>query len=87
MLAADADECAIDLPAGQALGPFDGIRDRPDSLVDVDDDALLQPGGRHSPVAHDRQPPVAAHLADERADFARADVDADEDCFSFHRVV
>ena len=48
---------------------------------------FLRPGGGHGAVAHDRQPAVAAHLADERADLARADVDADEDRFSFHRSV
>ena len=84
VLAADADEGAVDLPAGQALGALDGVRDRADRLVDVDDDALLETGRRDGPVAHDRQPAVAAHLADERADLARADVDADEDRFPFH---
>ena len=87
VLAADADEGAVDLPARQPLGALDRVGDRADGLVDVDDDALLQPGGGHGPVAHDRQPAVAADLADERADLARADVDADEDRFSFHRVV
>ena len=87
VLAADADEGAVDLPARQALGLLDRVRDRADGLVDVDDDALLEPGRRDGPVAHDRQPAVAAHLADEGADLARADVDADEDRFSFHRVV
>jgi hypothetical protein len=38
-------------------------------------------------VAHDRQAPVATHLADERGDLAGADVDADEDRFSFHRLL
>jgi hypothetical protein len=57
-----------------------------DGLVDVDDDALLEPGGRNGPVAHDRQPTVACHLADERAHLARTDVDADEDRFTFHCV-
>ena len=87
MLAADAHEGAIDLPAGQALGALDGVRDGSDRLVDVDDHALLEAGRRHGPVAHDRQTPVATHLADERADLARADIDADEDRFSFHPVV
>ena len=87
VLAADADEGAVDLPAGQALGALDRVRDRADGLVDVDDDALLEPGGGHGAVAHDRQPAVAAHLADEGADLARADVDADQDRFSFHRSV
>ena len=84
VLAADADERAVDLPAGQPLGSLDRVGDRADRLVDVDDDALLQAGRRDGPVAHDRQPAVAAHLADERADLARADVDADEDRFPFH---
>ena len=87
VLAADADEGAVDLPAGQALGALDRVRDRADGLVDVDDDALLEPGGGHGAVAHDRQPAVAAHLTDEGADLARADVDADQDRFSFHRSV
>jgi hypothetical protein len=87
VLSADADECAVDLPAGQALGPLDGFGDRPDRLVDVDDHALLEPGRRHGPVTHDRQAPVAADLPDEGADLAGADVDPDEDRFSFHRVV
>ena len=86
VLAADADEGPVDLPAGQPLGALDRVGDRADRLVDVDDDALLEAGRRHGAVAHDRQPAVAAHLADERADLARADVDADEDRFSFHRV-
>ena len=84
VLAADADEGAVDLPAGQPLGPLDRVRDRADGLVDVDDDALLEAGRGDGPVAHDRQPAVATHLADERADLARADVDADEDRFAFH---
>ena len=87
VLAADADEGAVDLPAGQALGPLDRVRDGADGLVDVDDDALLEAGRGHGAVAHDRQPAVAAHLADERADLAGADVDADEDRFSFHHLV
>ncbi len=87
VLAADADEGPVDLPAGQPLGALDGVRDRADGLVDVDDDALLETRGGHGAVAHDRQPAVAAHLADEGADLARADVDADEDRFSFHRSV
>ena len=87
VLAADPDEGAVDLPARQPLGSLDRVGDRVDGLVDVDDDALLEAGGRDRPVAHDRQPAVAAHLADERADLARADVDADEDRFSFHRSV
>ena len=78
------DEGAVDLPAGQPLRLLDRVRDGTDRLVDVDDDALLEPGSRDRPVAHDRQTPVATHLADERADLARADVDADEDRFSFH---
>ena len=84
MAAADADEGPVDLPAGQALGALDRIGDRTDGLVDVDDDALLEPGGGHRAVAHDRQPPVATDLADERADLRRADVDPDEDRFSLH---
>ncbi len=42
VLAADADEGPVDLPAGQPLGPLDGVGDRADRLVDVDDDALLE---------------------------------------------
>ena len=87
VLAADAHEGAVDLPAGEALRLLDRVRDRPDGLVDVDDDALLEARCRDGPVAHDRQTPVPAHLADEGADLAGADVDADEDRFSFHRVV
>ena len=87
MLAADADEGAVDLPAGQPLGLLDRVGDRADRLLDVDDDALLQAGGGHRAVADDRQAAVAADLADEGADLAGADVDADEDRFSFHRVV
>ena len=44
VLAADADEGAVDLPAGQALGLLDRVGDGADGLVDVDDDALLEPG-------------------------------------------
>ena len=55
VLPTDADERAIDLPAGQALGLLDGVRDRADGLVDVDDHALLETRCRHGPVAHDRQ--------------------------------
>ena len=87
VLSPDAHERAVDLPAREPLGALDRIRDRADRLVDVDDDALLQPRGGDGPVAHDRQPPVAADLADEGAHLAGADVDADEDRFSFHRVV
>ena len=46
VLAADADEGPVDLPAGQALGALDGVGDRADGLVDVDDDALLEAGRR-----------------------------------------
>ena len=42
VLAADADEGPVDLPARQPLGALDGVRDRADGLVDVDDDALLE---------------------------------------------
>ena len=84
VLAADADEGAIDLPARQSFRPLDGISDRSDGLVDVDHDALLQSGGRHRAVAHDREAPVAAHLTDEGTDLGRADVDPDEDRFSLH---
>ena len=45
MLAADADEGPVDLPARQALGPLDRVGDRADGLVDVDDDALLEARG------------------------------------------
>jgi hypothetical protein len=86
VLTADADERPIDLPAGQPFGVFHRGGDRVDRLVDVDDDALLQPGGRHGAVAHDRQLAVPTHLTDERADLARADVDADQDRFTFHRL-
>ncbi len=87
VLPADAHEGPVDLPAGQPLGALDRVRDGPGGLVDVDDDALLEPRRRHRPVAHDRQPAVATHLADEGADLARADVDADEDRFAFHHLV
>ncbi len=87
VLAADPDEGPVDLPAGQAFGPLHGVGDRADGLVDVDDHALLQARRRHRAVAHDRQPAIPADLADERTDLARADVDADEDRFSFHRSV
>ena len=43
VLAADGDERPVDLPARQALGPLDRFGDRSDRLVDVDDDALLEP--------------------------------------------
>jgi hypothetical protein len=85
VLAADADEGPVDLPAGQPLGALDGVGDRPHGLIDVDHDALLEPGSGHGAMTHDRQPPIATHLADEGADLAGADVDADEDRFSFHR--
>ena len=87
VLPADADEGAVDLPARQPLGALDGVGDRADRLVDVDDDALLEPRRRDGPVAHDREPPVAADLADQRADLGRADVDADQDRFPFHLPV
>ena len=86
VLAADGDERPVDLPARQPLGALDRLGDRADRLVDVDDDALLETRRRDGPVAHDRQPAVAAHLADERADLGRADVDPDEDRFSLHRA-
>ena len=85
VLAADADEGPVDLPARQALGVLDRAGDRMDRLVDVDDDALLEPGRRHGALADDRDAAVAAHLADERDDLRRADVDPDQDRFSFHR--
>ena len=87
VVAADADEGAVDLPARQALGTLDGVRDRSDRLVDVDHDALLEPRCRDRPVAHDRESSVAADLADQRADLGRADVDADQDRFPFHLPV
>ena len=52
VLAADADEGAVDLPAGQPLGLLDRVGDRADRLVDVDDDALLEarrPGRSRGP--------------------------------------
>ena len=49
-------------------------------------DALLEPGRGHGAVTHDREAAVTAHLAHQGADLARADVDADEDRFSFHRL-
>ena len=85
MLPADRDERPVDLPAGESLGALDGFRDRADRLVDVDDDALLQPRRRHSAVAHDGHPAVAADLADQGADLGRADIDPDQDRFSLHR--
>jgi hypothetical protein len=81
---ADADEGLVDLPAREALGLLDRVGDRADGLVDVDDGALLEARRGHGPVTDDGDLPVAAHLADERADLARADVDPDED--SFHHV-
>ena len=87
VLPADADEGTVDLPAREPLRALDGVRDRPDRLVDVDHDALLEAGRRHGPVAHDRQAPVPADLADERTDLRRADVDADQDRFPFHLPV
>ena len=42
VLPADADEGAVDLPAREPLGALDGVGDRADGLVDVDDDALLE---------------------------------------------
>ncbi len=42
VLAADADEGPVDLPAGQPFGVLDRAGDRVDRLVDVDDDALLE---------------------------------------------
>src|SRR2546426_953533 len=85
VLAPDRHEGPVDLPAGEPLGAFDGFRDRADRLVDVDDDALLETRRRNGPVAHDRQPAVTTHLADERADLRCADIDSDEDRFSLHR--
>ena len=79
--AADADEGLVDLPARQPLGPLDGVADRADGLLDVDDRAALQPRRRHRAVADDREPAVAPDLADQRADLARADVECDEDPF------
>ena len=52
VLAADADEGAVDLPAGQPLRLLDRVGDRADRLVDVDDDALLEartPGRSRGP--------------------------------------
>ena len=66
----------VELPSGLAR-PLDGVADRPDGLVDVDDHALLEPRGRHRAVTHDREPPVATHLPDQGAHLRRADVDAD----------
>ena len=84
VVAAHAHERAVDLPARQALGALDGVGDRADRLVDVDDDALLEARCRDRAVAHDRESPVAPDLADQRADLGRADVDADQDRFPFH---
>ena len=84
VLPADADEGAVDLPAGQPLGALDGVGDGPDGLVDVDHDGLAQAGRGDGAVAHDGQAAVAADLADQGADLGRADVDADEDRFPFH---
>ena len=86
VLAADADEGAIDLVAGGTLGMLDGPGDRPDRLLDVDDDGLLETAGGHDALANDRQAAVPPHLTDERADLARPDVDSDQHRFAFHSL-
>ena len=86
VLPADADEGPVDRPARQSLGLLHGGRDRLDGLLDVDDHALLQAGRRDRALADDREPAVPADLADERGDLRRADVDPDQDRFSFHVI-
>jgi hypothetical protein len=87
VLAADADERPVDLPAAEALGVLHRRRDGVHGLIDIDDDALLQPGGRHGTLADDRDAAIAADLADQRDDLRRPDVDPDQDRLSFHALV
>jgi hypothetical protein len=87
VLATDRHEGAIDLHAGQPFGLFHGLGDRVHRLVDVDDLALLEAGRGHRALADDGQAAVTPDLADERRHLAGADVDPDEDRFSFHSRV
>jgi hypothetical protein len=50
VLAADADEGAVDLVAGQPLGVVDRSGDGADGLVDVDDDGLRRPLAGTTPL-------------------------------------
>jgi hypothetical protein len=86
-LTADADEGAVDLIAGRALRLLDGAGDRPNRLLDVDDDGFLETRRRHNSLADDSQAAIAPHLTDERANFARTDVDSDQYRFAFHSLV
>ena len=86
MLPADTDEGAIDLVAGGTLGMLDGPGDRPDRLLDIDDDRLLETAGGHDALADDCQAAIPAHLTDECADLARPNVDSDQHSFAFHSL-
>ena len=77
--AGDAGEHRADLAAGHELGLFDGALDRLHGRLDVDHHAFLQAArGLHAHADHfDRV--VGMHLAHQRGDFRRADVEADDE--------
>ena len=84
MRAGDADDNRADAHAGSFLGFLDRGLDRVNRRLDIDDDALAQPGAWRDAEAERRQLPVGQGLADDRANFAGADVQTGEQIS--HRV-
>ena len=82
---ADAHEGRLEVHPRQPLGGGDGAADRCDRLLDVDDLALAQAGGRLDALADDAHGTARRDLTDERHDLARADIERDEDRFVIHR--
>ena len=84
MRSRDADDDRADAHAGSFLRFLDRRFDRFDRRFDIDDDALAQPGAWRDAEAERRQLTVGQRLADDRADFAGADVQSGEQIS--HRV-
>ena len=72
----------FDLAAGHQLRLFDGLADRGDRALDVDDHPLAQPARRAGADADDVDP-VLGDVADDGADLGGADVETDDQIFPF----
>src|SRR5690606_23291362 len=79
VVAGDADVDAVRLDAGRALGLADGLLHGGHRLVDVDDDAAVEPFGHGDPDAEHVDAVELVRGGDHRADLRRPDVYADYD--------
>ncbi len=79
VVAGDADDDRLGLDARGVLGRRDRLFDGLDGLVDVDDDAAVEPFGLGDADAADVDPPEVVGARDDGADLGGADVDADDD--------